>query len=113
MRTTVGVDLNYRKYIASHRWRTNDARLIELSLSCGHCRLCFELGSPGSPLEVHHATYNRLGNETIGDLIALCGRCHHEVETFLRRRRFADRTPPRTDFVSLRDRRRPLVDPTR
>jgi hypothetical protein len=60
-----------------------------------------------------HGGYRRLGHETVGDLIALCGPCHREVETFLRRRRFANHTAPRVDVVSLRDRRRPLVDPTR
>lgn len=105
--------MRYRPYIQSLDWRNNSARQSELARCRGRCRLCFKRGSRRSPLEVHHATYVRLGREIAGDLIALCPTCHLDVETFLGRRRFAHRAPPRADVVSLRDRRRPLVDPTR
>jgi 5-methylcytosine-specific restriction endonuclease McrA len=103
----------YRHYIASHAWRSNKVRLSEIAASGGRCRLCFEPASSELRLEVHHATYARLGNEADGDLIALCSQCHKDVETFLRRRRFAVRRPVRSDVVRLRDVRSKLVDPTR
>jgi hypothetical protein len=105
--------LQYRHYIASHEWRSNPARLTELTAADGHCRLCFTCTSAGARLEVHHATYVRLGCEDHGDLIALCSECHREVESFLRRRRYANRGVVRNDVLQLRDVRRPLVDPTR
>lgn len=105
--------MRYREYINSLRWIRNPARLSELADAGNRCRLCFEPGSADRPLEVHHATYRRLGREVAGDLIALCRDCHGEVECFLRRRRCADRPALRADVVSLRDARRPLVDPTR
>jgi hypothetical protein len=105
--------LHYRHYIASHAWRSNPVRLAELASSGGHCRLCFACASDGSRLEVHHGTYRRLGHEAHGDLIALCRTCHREVETFLRRRRYAARIPVRADVLPSRDLRRRLVDPTR
>jgi 5-methylcytosine-specific restriction endonuclease McrA len=100
---------DYAAYIASHRWRTNAARVRELAVAQGKCRLCAEQG----PLEVHHRDYENLGDERDGDLVALCARCHREVTSFLRRARYRPRTPRRADIPLLRDVRRPLVDPTR
>lgn len=105
--------MHYHSYICSTRWRTNAARLSELAFSGGRCRLCFESGTPEAPLEVHHATYRRLGRESVGDLIALCRPCHRGVEDMIRRRRYARRSPLRADVRPMRDVRRPLVDPTR
>ena len=103
----------YRRYIASHAWRSNPARLDALAAARGRCRLCFGRASRVGRLEVHHATYRRLFRERAGDLIALCPDCHRDVESFLRRRRYAHRRPIRSDVVCLRDVRRTLVDPTR
>jgi 5-methylcytosine-specific restriction endonuclease McrA len=105
--------LRYWNYIASHAWRSNPVRLTELAASRGRCRLCSARASLGWRLEVHHSNYRRLGREARGDLIALCSACHRDVESFLRRRRYAVRRPIRADVVRLRDFRRPLVDPTR
>lgn len=105
--------MNYAKYINSHSWRTNVVRLGELAASGKRCRLCFAPGTRLSPLQVHHATYVRLGCEAVGDLTTLCPQCHHEVESFLRRRRYAVVTPHRANVVSVHDKRRPLFDPTR
>lgn len=105
--------MNYRRYIASGAWRSNEERLSELKAADGHCRLCFEAASDSSPLQVHHATYLRMGCEARGDLIALCARCHRDVEDMLRRRRFARVVPLRADVISMRDIRRRLSDPTR
>ena len=32
-----------------------------------------------APLDVHHLTYERFGNELLGDLRALCRECHDEA----------------------------------
>lgn len=100
---------DYAAYIVSHRWRTNAARVRELAVAKGKCRLCAEQG----PLEVHHRDYENLGDERDGDLVALCARCHREVTSILRRARYRHRAPRRADVPRLRDVRRPLVDPTR
>jgi 5-methylcytosine-specific restriction endonuclease McrA len=105
--------MRYRRYITSFRWRGNAARLSELAACRGRCRLCFEPGSRDAPLEVHHATYRRLGGERFGELVALCGPCHRDVEDILRRRLYARRPSLRADVRPMRDGRRPLVDPTR
>ncbi|MGM4903325.1 hypothetical protein AB8B21_30830 [Tardiphaga sp. 866_E4_N2_1] len=102
--------MDYPIYIASHRWRTNGARLRELAIARGKCRLC---ASTTPPLEAHHRDYVNLGDERDGDLVALCGECHREVTTFMRRRRYEDRRPMIADAPRLRDVRSTLVDPTR
>jgi 5-methylcytosine-specific restriction endonuclease McrA len=105
--------LNYRHHIASEKWRSSPARLAELAAANNRCRLCFAAGAKGSPLEVHHATYERLGREALGDLLALCHDCHVKVTSFLRRRRYRRRTPRRADVPQIRDVRNSLIDPTR
>jgi hypothetical protein len=104
---------NYRHYIASEKWRNSPARLAELAASKNRCRLCFANGTAASPLEVHHATYARMGKEAIGDLIALCHGCHVVVTSMQRGRRYRRRRPRRADFQRLRDTRHSLIDPTR
>lgn len=101
--------MDYASYIASHRWRTNAARLRELAVAQGKCRLC----SREQPLEAHHRDYDNLGNERDGDLVALCGECHHEVTGIIRRRRYQTRKPLCADVRCMRDARIALRDPTR
>jgi len=60
----------YLDYIASPVWK---AKAYDARESAGNkCQLC------NSPyyLRVHHRTYDRLGNESIDDLITLCSNCH-------------------------------------
>lgn len=102
--------MNYISYIASSRWRYNPARLRELATAGGRCRVCAS-GEP--PLEAHHRDYANLGHERDGDLVALCGPCHREVTTFLRRRRYEAVRPLIADVPSMRDARHTLCDPTR
>lgn len=105
--------MSYKAYISSEKWRKNPVRLAELDAAGHHCRICAAEAKVGSPLEVHHATYQRLGSELVGDLLALCFRCHRDVTSFLRRRRYRRRSPRRADVPRLRDNRRHLFDPTR
>lgn len=104
---------NYRHYIASDKWRNAPARLAELVASKNRCRLCCERGSAASPLEVHHATYENMGSEALGDLIALCHACHIMVTSMLRQRRYLRRRPRRADVQCHRDTRHTFIDPTR
>ncbi len=104
--------MRYVDYIGSSKWRRNPARVAEMSAAGDRCRLCFAAGTAGSPLEAHHATYERFGAEIVGDLIALCRECHVAVTDFLRRRRYAVRSALRLDVRSMRDARTTLFDPT-
>ena len=100
--------MDYPTYIGSSAWRRNPARLKALADAAGHCRLCHA----GGRLEVHHATYARLGFEHDTDLIALCGTCHRDVTNILRGRRYEVAMPLRADVIRLSDARILSCDPT-
>jgi hypothetical protein len=60
----------YHKYLASREWalKKNAVR----RRSGGICERC-----KTSPHHAtHHLTYERIGNEDLDDLIAVCNRCH-------------------------------------
>jgi 5-methylcytosine-specific restriction endonuclease McrA len=100
--------VDYSTYIGSNAWRRNPARLKALADAAGHCRLCYA----ERRLEVHHATYERLGCEHDRDLIALCSICHNDVTNILRGRRYEVAVPLRSDVIRLSDTRIFSSDPT-
>jgi hypothetical protein len=59
------------EYLRTERWKRK-ARAARKRAG-NRCQMC---NSDAKPLEVHHRTYERLGWELSGDLIALCARCH-------------------------------------
>lgn len=67
----------YRDYLQSPEWAV--VRRLALEQADHACRLCG--GRDG--LDVHHRTYERLGQERLADVIVLCRDCHS---------RFHDRT---------------------
>ena len=42
------------------------------------CQKCKEQGT-----QIHHLTYERVGNEKLTDLVLLCDKCHMDVHTIL------------------------------
>jgi hypothetical protein len=58
-------------YLSSPHWR--EFRQLALDF---HGRRCFRCGYKGLFLNVHHLTYERLGNEHISDVVVLCRDCH-------------------------------------
>ncbi len=64
----------YRKHLRSAKWRYLKARIIN---SRGHwCERC----GLGYGLELHHKTYERLGDELITDVELLCDQCHRTAD---------------------------------
>lgn len=61
----------YSAYLQSEAWKSK--RRIAIDRAGGRCQLC---NADGCILEVHHRTYERFGNEDLGDLTVLCGDCH-------------------------------------
>lgn len=60
---------NYRAYLQGDHWQRLRARhLTEYGSKCHNCG--------AQPVELHHLTYERLGNESMSDLVALCDECH-------------------------------------
>ena len=60
----------YRSYMASDAWRQKKVDIINK-----RGRICEHCGTAGH-VELHHKTYDRLGNEADEDLELLCKNCH-------------------------------------
>lgn len=98
----------YRRYLQSHHWQRTRARILARAGArcewcgrfCGraphapdaccfqeHCEWCqFYFDEDGhsrdrerQSLEIHHKTYERIGQERDEDLVALCWSCHDGV----------------------------------
>jgi len=75
----------YSLYIASPAWRRVRAAALELAEH--RCQRCSR-GGPGwigIHLDVHHISYERLGEERPDDVEVLCRRCHREADVERRR----------------------------
>lgn len=71
----------YSDYLQSPQWRA--LRRKVLARDKGRCQGCLEADAT----QVHHLTYDRVGNEMLFDLVAMCKNCHHFVTTHSRDRR--------------------------
>lgn len=59
----------YAEYLESSEWKLRRREVMRRDN--GTCQSC------GNPAEqVHHMTYERIGNEDMEDLLAICRRCH-------------------------------------
>jgi 5-methylcytosine-specific restriction endonuclease McrA len=66
--------VDYEKYLRSAKWRNISAAMKKyVNFTCQSCKVKFHPGE----LDVHHRTYDRLGNERPSDLQVLCrSNCH-------------------------------------
>lgn len=65
---------DYFSYIESDEWRERARSIRERD---GYrCQIC---GADDTPLEVHHLTYDNLGQELDEDLITVCHSCHEKI----------------------------------
>lgn len=64
-------NMPYREYLQTPEWR--EKREHHLRSAGYRCQVC---NSPEKPLDVHHRTYKRRGQEYYKDLILLCRTCH-------------------------------------
>ena len=69
----------------SDKWKHK--RLLRLKVDRFKCRTC----SNTEDLEVHHVSYQNLGNEDLEDLITLCKDCHNAITNVIRQRRYSSR----------------------
>lgn len=73
------VNLNHYKqwkqqYLKSPEWKTLKSKV--LNRDDHTCQSC---NTNGTPLEVHHITYQNFGNEQLSDLVSLCRNCHQTI----------------------------------
>lgn len=65
--------VEYYSYILSNDWQLKKEKRKELdNYKCYWCKST-------DRLEVHHITYERLGNENLGDIVTLCKKCHEAL----------------------------------
>lgn len=68
--------LPYQEYLKSDHWLR--FRQHVLFSANNRCQLCNRNGGYGGvTLNVHHRTYENLGNESVRDVVVLCQNCHH------------------------------------
>lgn len=82
-RAAAGRPVNYAEYLKSDAWQTR--RAAALRRAEHRCQVC----GAAERLEVHHRSYERLGNERPADLVVLCRKCHqvfHDNRTLVRSR---------------------------
>ena len=60
----------YQAYLESSAWQ--DVRRLVIDRFGGRCATC----NASDGLEVHHRTYERVGDERMDDLTLLCSQCH-------------------------------------
>jgi 5-methylcytosine-specific restriction endonuclease McrA len=65
----------YKAVIISKRWRALRKRLLPKDNRCAHCGKC------GYDLQLHHKTYERLGQELDSDVEFLCPICHGKADS--------------------------------
>lgn len=61
----------YHEYLLSPEWKAR--RDERVKASGGRCQVC----NRAEKLNVHHRTYERIGDELPDDLFVLCEECHH------------------------------------
>lgn len=62
------------EYLQGEHWKqVRLEKLRSVGFSCENCRI------PQFPLDVHHKTYVRKGNERLDDLAVLCRSCHEKA----------------------------------
>lgn len=65
----------YDNYLLSPQWQTLRRMVFaRCQTRCEHCGLA-------RATQVHHKTYDRLGNEQLDDLLGVCGPCHERLHS--------------------------------
>jgi 5-methylcytosine-specific restriction endonuclease McrA len=77
---------DYPSYLKSKIWQKRRAKFWRQ-----HRRECFACGAVGR-IDIHHATYERIGRELDGDLVALCRWCHEEIHQLYKGKKLFDGT---------------------
>lgn len=72
----------YEAYVQSPEWESRKARYFQTHPR--RCRICRREPRSGQ-LDLHHLSYDNLGNEPNSDLVALCQFHHSEVHEYHRR----------------------------
>ncbi len=76
----VMLEARYGAYLQSPEWQARKrAKLSAADYTCEECGYPFVPHRTARQFEVHHKTYERLGNERREDLVVLCSDCHEKA----------------------------------
>lgn len=63
----------YKEYLHTKHWKLLKSKIYKkYKYNCAYCKTNHDI-------DLHHKTYERVGNENIGDLVYLCRLCHKAV----------------------------------
>jgi hypothetical protein len=74
------MSIDYKAYLQSTAWAKKRRRLITNNADAD-CYCCHTSHSYETPLDLHHLTYERLGNELDTDLVPVCRKCHDLIHS--------------------------------
>ena len=87
---------SYKEYLQSQHWLvtkdyfySHSQRILMMRRSGG---ICCEFCRTKGKVNLHHKTYERLGNERCTDLIILCDDCHQQIHDLPRNIKLPHRT---------------------
>lgn len=67
---------DYGKYLLTRHWRkVREKKMKEQGYICERCKKKFKTPQ----LQIHHLTYENIGNEKMEDLMCLCTNCHNII----------------------------------
>lgn len=75
----------YKRYLRTQNWQK--LRFEVLKRSGGKCERCGYQPWKPNGLQIHHLSYDRVGHESLEDLIAICPRCHMEIHKITGKRK--------------------------
>lgn len=77
-------DKEYLEYLKTDTWKRKANQRMQIDgYRCQGCKTC---GSAENRLEVHHLSYERLGNENpYTDLVTVCHICHKNLHKIMER----------------------------
>lgn len=67
-----GLFKTYEEYMRSKLWEIRRKEYLE---GRKICELCNKKGN----LQIHHKSYENLGNERRKELLFICSKCHHKI----------------------------------
>lgn len=67
----------YKKYLRSSRWIIRKAMLVITLVNEGKKICCVDCGT-FDDLDVHHLSYENVGDEKMSDICFMCRKCHHK-----------------------------------
>jgi hypothetical protein len=87
----------YRAHLASQAWRSF---CLKVKTRDEHRCVTCNADANETRLEVHHRTYDRLGQERLSDCYTLCRDCHRLITCKIRRARHFQKVHPPLDVAT-------------